>query len=71
MMYILGSHEELVAEIRELKEQKICKICMNEEVSIVFLPCGHMVSCPYCAPAMSKCPICRRLIKGTVKAILS
>ncbi|KAK3100663.1 hypothetical protein FSP39_023359 [Pinctada imbricata] len=65
------STEALLAENRQLKEQQICKICMDEDISIVFLPCGHMVTCVNCAPAVRKCPLCRRFIKGTVKAILS
>ncbi|KAJ8309705.1 hypothetical protein KUTeg_011570 [Tegillarca granosa] len=58
-------------ENRRLKEQQTCKICLDEDVSIVFLPCGHMASCASCAPALRKCPICRTFIKGTVRAILS
>ncbi|KAK3099468.1 hypothetical protein FSP39_004935 [Pinctada imbricata] len=65
------STKTLIAENRQLKEQQICKICMDEDISIVFLPCGHMVTCVNCAPAVRKCPLCRRFIKGTVKAILS
>ncbi|KAK3099246.1 hypothetical protein FSP39_001508 [Pinctada imbricata] len=63
--------EALLEENRHLKDQQICKICMDDPISIVFLPCGHMVTCGNCAPAMRKCPLCRRFIKGTVKAILS
>ncbi|KAK3100519.1 hypothetical protein FSP39_021218 [Pinctada imbricata] len=64
-------HESLIEENRNLREEQICKICMDENIAIVFLPCGHMVTCVNCAPAVRKCPLCRRLIKGTVKAILS
>ena len=48
-----------------------CKICMDAEVNVVFLPCGHLVCCSSCAPALKNCPICRGLIRGTVNAILS
>ncbi|KAL5011157.1 hypothetical protein ScPMuIL_013462 [Solemya velum] len=61
----------LVEENRQLKEQRMCKVCMDEEVSVVFLPCGHLVCCPGCAPAMRKCPICRKNIKGSVRTYLS
>lgn len=47
-----------------------CKICMDLDVAIVFLPCGHLVSCAMCAPAMKICPVCRELIRGTVKAYM-
>jgi len=55
----------------KLKEQRLCKICMDEEVSIVLLPCGHLVSCVKCAPALRNCPICRNGIKGTVRTFMA
>ncbi|XP_069109875.1 baculoviral IAP repeat-containing protein 7-like [Argopecten irradians] len=63
--------ESLANENRELREQKICKVCLDEEASIVFLPCGHLVTCPMCASPLVKCPVCRTYIRGTVKAIIS
>ncbi|KAK3593109.1 hypothetical protein CHS0354_018234 [Potamilus streckersoni] len=59
--------EKIKREHRELHEATLCKICMENTISVVFLPCGHLVTCSDCAPAMRKCPICRTLIKGTVK----
>ncbi|XP_061177181.1 putative inhibitor of apoptosis [Saccostrea echinata] len=58
-------------EYQELQDITICKVCMTEKVSIVFLPCGHIVTCADCAPAMRKCPICRGMVKGTIRAFLS
>ncbi|KAK3594451.1 hypothetical protein CHS0354_015450 [Potamilus streckersoni] len=59
--------EQIRREHRELRETTLCKICLDNTISVVFLPCGHLVTCSDCAPAMRKCPICRTLIKGTVK----
>ena len=43
-------------------EDKSCKICMSEDVTHVFVPCGHMVACGGCAQSILKssgaCPIC-------------
>ncbi|XP_063417741.1 baculoviral IAP repeat-containing protein 2-like [Mytilus trossulus] len=64
------SVKSLEDENRNLKDQQTCKICLDEPVSIVFLPCGHMAACINCAPALRRCPICRAFIKGTVKAIM-
>ncbi|KAK2177280.1 hypothetical protein NP493_608g00023 [Ridgeia piscesae] len=47
-----------------------CKICMDDEAKILFLPCGHLCSCAKCAPALRNCPICRALIRGTVRVYL-
>ncbi|KAK0042868.1 E3 ubiquitin-protein ligase XIAP [Biomphalaria pfeifferi] len=49
-----------------LLQQTTCKICMDNEVDIVFLPCGHPVSCTECAVALKDCPVCRAHIKGTI-----
>lgn len=55
---------------RRLKNVE-CKICMAEEVGVVFLPCGHLLSCVMCAPAMVTCPLCRQQIRGRVRTFLS
>ncbi|XP_035121075.2 baculoviral IAP repeat-containing protein 3 isoform X3 [Callithrix jacchus] len=58
-------------QLRRLQEERTCKVCMEKEVSIVFIPCGHLVVCQDCAPSLRKCPICRSTIKGTVRTFLS
>lgn len=50
---------------------RLCKICYNAEMSIVFLPCKHMVSCGNCASVLDTCPICRKSIDLIITAILS
>ncbi|XP_014929428.3 baculoviral IAP repeat-containing protein 3-like [Acinonyx jubatus] len=58
-------------QLRRLQEERTCKVCLDREVSIVFIPCGHLVVCQDCAPPLRKCPICRGPIKGTVRTFLS
>lgn len=61
----------LEEENRILKEARLCKICMDGEVGIVFLPCGHLATCVNCAPNLEDCPVCRSSIKATVRTFLS
>ncbi|XP_052710748.1 baculoviral IAP repeat-containing protein 7-like [Crassostrea angulata] len=61
----------LIEENRQLKDLRMCKICMEKDASIAMLPCGHLCCCTDCAPAMRKCPICRQFVKGTVRAWLT
>jgi hypothetical protein len=61
----------MLDENRQLKEARLCKICMDKDVDTVFLPCGHLVSCNNCARSLRNCAICRTLIRGTVKVFLS
>ncbi|KAJ8311085.1 hypothetical protein KUTeg_011362 [Tegillarca granosa] len=63
--------ETIIEENKYLKDRQLCKICLDNDVSIVFLPCGHLVSCVDCSHAIRKCPICRVFVKGTLKSILS
>ncbi|UVT30891.1 baculoviral IAP repeat-containing protein 2 [Penaeus vannamei nudivirus] len=39
-----------------------CKICMDKYVSVIFLPCKHMIACTLCASALTECPVCRKRI---------
>ena len=58
-------------ESSSLKEALLCKICFDQQMSMVFLPCGHSLSCPSCATALSSCPLCRKEIQATVRAFFS
>lgn len=40
----------------------ICKICYVNQVNVMFLPCGHIISCIDCSEALKQCPICRQNI---------
>lgn len=61
----------LEEENRRFRESRLCKVCLDEEVGVVFLPCGHLVSCVHCAPSLKDCPVCRRSIGATVRTYLS
>uniref|UniRef100_A0A182MF22 RING-type domain-containing protein n=1 Tax=Anopheles culicifacies TaxID=139723 RepID=A0A182MF22_9DIPT len=63
--------ERLKEENKRLKEERECKICLTREVGVVFCPCGHLVSCLQCAPAIYNCPVCRALITGRIRTYLS
>ncbi|XP_059147849.1 uncharacterized protein LOC131935471 [Physella acuta] len=54
----------------ELRRQTACKICFDKEVAVVFLPCGHFAACSDCAVALNNCPICRKQVKGVVRAFI-
>ena len=71
LFQLFADPEQLLEENRRLKEAQICKICMESEANIVFLPCGHLCCCARCAAALGNCPICRQYIRGTVKTYRS
>lgn len=49
----------------------LCKICYVEELSVLFVPCGHVIACGKCALNLQTCGICRERINYTMRAILS
>ncbi len=52
----------------KLRDALLCQICYDQQLSMVFLPCGHSMSCPSCATALTTCPLCRKRIDATVRA---
>ena len=57
-------------ENRQMKDAPICKICMDNEVDLVLLPCGHLISCVNCAHKLKDCPVCRHFIKRIVRTFM-
>ena len=56
-------------ENRPMKEAPICK-SMDNEVDLVLLPCGHLISCVNCAHKLKDCPVCRHFIKRIVRTFM-
>jgi hypothetical protein len=56
-----------------VQREQECAMCLEEEVSVVFLPCGHQVVCADCNQrhqdvGMTECPSCRSPIKRRISA---
>ncbi|XP_005095049.2 uncharacterized protein LOC101851721 [Aplysia californica] len=63
--------EQLAQKNSEMRKMLECKVCCTREVQVVFLPCGHCVSCLDCAYVLDSCPLCRGNIGGRVRAFLN
>ena len=44
---------------QEKESDNACKICFDNEINCVLLPCGHLVICLACSERLSDCPLCR------------
>lgn len=66
----LSEEQKLKQELEELRDRKKCKVCWDKDVSVLFLPCAHLVVCTECAPALRNCPVCRAAIRGTVRTYM-
>lgn len=58
-------------QVKLISEHFQCKFCLEDEISIVYLPCGHLVTCSFCALGFANCPQCKTTIKGVVKTKLN
>ncbi|KAJ0050048.1 hypothetical protein NL108_011867 [Boleophthalmus pectinirostris] len=63
--------EDPLKKLEKLQKEKQCKICMDRDISIVFIPCGHLVACQQCAGVLNKCPICCGAITQKVKTYIA
>ncbi|KAE8729969.1 serine/threonine-protein kinase SNT7 [Hibiscus syriacus] len=47
-------------EFERLQYEKIlCRVCFEEQINVVLLPCRHHVLCSTCCEKCKRCPICR------------
>ena len=59
--------EAKVKKLKEEMEDRDCPICLDREMSVLFLPCKHLGSCRECQELVSECPLCRMKIEEKVK----
>ncbi len=62
--------DNLIRKNETLKSSITCKVCLEEPLRVVFLPCQHFVCCAQCSSQVDKCPMCREEILGTIKAFM-
>ncbi|XP_067664826.1 putative inhibitor of apoptosis [Haliotis asinina] len=68
---VTPASQRLVGENRRLREKSTCRVCRNEVVGVLFLPCGHLVTCSGCASKCIDCIVCSKTILGTVRTFFS
>lgn len=65
--------ERLRSRVTQLEAKVMCKVCMENEINAVLLPCAHRVVCLSCAAIIVNgdciCPICRNPISRLLKTI--
>ncbi|KAG4910790.1 hypothetical protein JHK85_057647 [Glycine max] len=51
-------------EYERLQNEKIlCRICFEEQINVVLLPCRHHILCSTCCEKCKRCPVCRGSIE--------
>lgn len=65
--------DQLEEEVCYMLRRVMCKICLEKEVEVLFLPCNHFVSCQGCKERLTqkKCPFCRDTYQATIRVYLA
>lgn len=71
VLFSIVELNEILRENENLKEQRLCKICLDEDAGVLFEPCGHICCCTSCGVPLQQCPICRTSITNIIKAYIS
>ena len=62
--------KSMLTDNNQMKNAKLCKICLDNPIDTIFLPCSHLVTCTKCQMCINECPICRAKIKATAKVYI-
>ncbi|KAH3724396.1 hypothetical protein DPMN_050213 [Dreissena polymorpha] len=54
-------------ENAQMQQRLRCKMCLCKELSIVFLPCGHLLACEQCGVNTITCLACKVAVTRHVK----
>ncbi|XP_033739515.1 E3 ubiquitin-protein ligase XIAP-like isoform X2 [Pecten maximus] len=57
-------------ENRYLKEKLLCVTCKERERCMLFIPCGHRITCGICSKEQKICPVCSSEVTRAVKTFL-
>ncbi|XP_052215618.1 uncharacterized protein LOC127834078 isoform X2 [Dreissena polymorpha] len=63
--------KRLLQENKMLRSASLCTQCHRREICMVFLPCGHLVTCEECGKATRTCTTCASRVKGTVRTYMA
>ena len=47
-----------------------CKVCMENEMKVLFLPCRHLSTCISCSKKVDDCTICRTIIQQRITCFI-
>ena len=51
-------------------EQKMCVVCIDQDKSVLLLPCRHVCVCKLCSRQLDTCPVCRTHIDDKINVFM-
>ncbi|CAN7941503.1 unnamed protein product, partial [Ixodes hexagonus] len=69
---LVSVHAVYQAETKSTSEpaKNSCAVCLDEQKTVLFLPCQHLVTCVNCGTRVQECPMCRAEISQRIRAFL-
>ena len=61
---------QAVKLLMKISESFVCRVCADNDVNTVFVPCGHIVCCQTCSSQMDCCPVCKCHVQTTQTVFL-
>ena len=55
------SSQDFPKDLKIYKEEE-CIICLSRALTVLFEPCGHLLTCESCHIKVDKCHVCRKFI---------
>lgn len=52
------------------EEQRLCKICFERDMCMIWLPCHHIMCCEKCSSQLTYCAVCRQRIRNKEKVYI-
>nr|KAI8735850.1 E3 ubiquitin-protein ligase XIAP-like isoform X2 [Biomphalaria glabrata] len=62
-----GNISDLQAEYNWRLSRLICEICQRKDVQVIFIPCGHVITCVECSLLQEFCNSCHSHIEGKTR----
>ena len=53
-----------------IREEEKCKICMENKINTLLIPCGHLAFCEQCSKKIKTCPFCKGPITSFHKVFI-
>jgi hypothetical protein len=54
-------------DYEDINDEKLCKICYENEKNTLTMPCNHVAMCFECSNQIENCIICRKKIQNKIK----
>ena len=62
-----GEERNCIEALKKAEQEQMCCKCTKTERNVLFLPCGHLVTCVNCAKYIVNCTLCEDQIKEKIR----